>query len=67
MDPKEITFEMVFRKLKEIVATRGRKGTDKLEQVGALFWHWPCWPRHLTAAGYQDRIGIHWFGFFMSF
>lgn len=34
MDPKEITFEMVHKKLMEIVSTRGRRGTDRQEQVG---------------------------------
>ena len=33
MDPKEITYEMVNRKLREIVMSRGRRGTDKQEQV----------------------------------
>jgi hypothetical protein len=33
MDPKEITFEMVHKKLMEIVSTRGRRGTDRQEQV----------------------------------
>jgi translation initiation factor 3 subunit C len=34
MDASEITYEMVSKKLKEIITTRGRKGTDKHEQVG---------------------------------
>jgi hypothetical protein len=34
MDPKEITFDMVNKKMREILAARGRKGTDKTEQVG---------------------------------
>lgn len=34
MDASEITYEMVAKKLKEIITTRGRKGTDKHEQVG---------------------------------
>jgi translation initiation factor 3 subunit C len=33
MDPKEITFDMVNKKMREILAARGRKGTDKQEQV----------------------------------
>jgi hypothetical protein len=33
MDPSEITYEMVNRKMREIIATRGRRGTDKQEQV----------------------------------
>lgn len=36
MDPKEITYELVNRKLREIVMSRGRKGTDKQEQVEML-------------------------------
>lgn len=36
MDPKEITFEMVHKKLMEIVSTRGRRGTDRQEQVRHL-------------------------------
>jgi hypothetical protein len=33
MDSSEITYEMVAKKLREIVTSRGRKGTDKQEQV----------------------------------
>ncbi|KIZ00748.1 Eukaryotic translation initiation factor 3 subunit C [Monoraphidium neglectum] len=33
MDPSEITYEMVNRKMREIIATRGRRGTDKQEQA----------------------------------
>lgn len=33
MDPAEITYEMVNRKMREIIGTRGRRGTDKQEQV----------------------------------
>ncbi len=33
MDPKEITYEMVNRKLREIIMSRGRRSTDKQEQV----------------------------------
>lgn len=33
MDTSEITYEMVARKLREIITSRGRKGTDKQEQV----------------------------------
>jgi len=36
MDPKEITFEMVHKKLMEIVSTRGRRGTDRQEQVSSV-------------------------------
>lgn len=36
MDPKEITYEMVAKKLREIVAARGRRGTDKHESVEML-------------------------------
>uniref|UniRef100_A0A7S3VP13 Eukaryotic translation initiation factor 3 subunit C n=1 Tax=Dunaliella tertiolecta TaxID=3047 RepID=A0A7S3VP13_DUNTE len=36
MDPKEITFEMVHKKLMEIVSTRGRRGTDRQEQLEML-------------------------------
>mmetsp|Transcript_33430 Transcript_33430/g.84725 ORF Transcript_33430/g.84725 Transcript_33430/m.84725 type:complete len:947 (-) Transcript_33430:272-3112(-) len=36
MDPKEITYEMVNKKLREIVMSRGRRGTDKQEQVEML-------------------------------
>jgi hypothetical protein len=34
MDPAEITYDMVGKKLREIMTSRGRKGIDKGEQVG---------------------------------
>jgi len=36
MDPKDISYEMVSKKLKEIILSRGRRGTDKQEQVEML-------------------------------
>lgn len=35
MDPKEITYEMVNKKLREISLARGKKGVDRQEQVCA--------------------------------
>lgn len=42
MDASEITYEMVAKKLREIVTSRGRKGTDKHEQVivCGCVWVW---------------------------
>ena len=34
MDPTEITYEMVNKKLREIALARGKKGVDRQEQVG---------------------------------
>ena len=36
MDPGEITYEMVGKKLREIVMLRGKKGVDRQEQVDML-------------------------------
>lgn len=36
MDPAEITYDMVGKKLRDIVVSRGRRGTDKQEQVEML-------------------------------
>ncbi|MEW5305255.1 MAG: hypothetical protein WDW36_007810 [Sanguina aurantia] len=36
MDPKEISYSMVSSKMRELAMTRGRRGTDKQEQVEML-------------------------------
>ena len=38
MDPKEITYEMVNKKLREISLARGKKGVDRQEQVLLALW-----------------------------
>jgi len=42
MDPSEITYDMVARKLREIALARGKKGVDRQEQV--YFLSLPCRP-----------------------
>ncbi len=37
MDPTQITYDMVGKKLREIVTSRGRKGVDRSEQVRVSF------------------------------
>ncbi len=36
MDPREVTHEMVARKLAELVLSRGKKGVDRQDQVDML-------------------------------
>lgn len=38
VDPKDITWEMVENKRREIIMARGKKGTDKQEQIEALVY-----------------------------
>jgi translation initiation factor 3 subunit C len=33
MDPKDVTYEMVAKKLREVISLRGKKGIDRQEQV----------------------------------
>ena len=33
MNPQEITYDMVSKKLKEVILSRGKKGVDRREQV----------------------------------
>ena len=43
MDPKEITYEMVNRKLREISRARGKKGVDRQEPGQATHDCMPIW------------------------
>lgn len=46
MDPTQISYEMVSRKLREITLARGKKGIDRQEQVLTLMHaRWPGWLR----------------------
>eukprot|EP00798_Chlamydomonas_sp_ICE-L_P014783 gene14783-20833_t len=61
MDPKEITYEMVSKKLREIMLTRGRRGTDKEEQVlvqlcSSLFDLNPTMATHLKTSLWKKVI-----------
>jgi translation initiation factor 3 subunit C len=38
MDPNDVTYEMVAKKLKEVVGLRGKKGIDRQEQVQRMPW-----------------------------
>lgn len=33
MDPNDVTYEMVAKKLREVIGLRGKKGIDRQEQV----------------------------------
>lgn len=36
MDPNDVTYEMVAKKLREVIGLRGKKGIDRQEQVCLL-------------------------------
>lgn len=59
MDPKEITYEMVNKKLREIMMSRGRRGTDKAEQVGGA----GMWRSSVKAAA-QKAVAVRVWRFF---
>ena len=73
MDPTEITYEMVARKLGEVVLSRGKKGVDRADQVDMLAYlatvargpaqkvgHLPHIFRvHLGVLGCQGQPGGH--------
>ncbi len=45
MNPQEITYDMVSKKLKEVIMSRGKKGVDRREQVSSTDLHL-CSPKH---------------------
>lgn len=54
MDPTEITYEMVNKKLQEIILSRGKKGIDRQDQVEMLSY------LATVAKGPYQKVRLHW-------
>jgi hypothetical protein len=53
MDPTEITYDMVNKKLQEIILSRGKKGIDRQDQVEMLSY------LATVAKGPYQKVGGH--------
>jgi hypothetical protein len=59
MDPNDVTYEMVAKKLKEVVGLRGKKGIDRQEQVRLTPCQWVFFFLHWGGGGMSFVMGTH--------